>query len=108
AGSSTGKRASEAGSIDSLRARVRGVVQEGLEGELRSLLTKGVNDLEHTDSATALAFIDYCLAAKRGSLAAFMAELKPDETPIATFERTFKQSVEEVERDFRAWVREEY
>jgi len=108
AGSSTGKRAFKAGSFDQLRLLARLGLQQAPEGELRSMLAKKVNDLDQLDSAVALALFDFLLATKRQELANFYAEVKLDEPALTTFERVMKKSVEDVEQELRAWVRQEY
>ncbi len=108
AGSSTGKRAFKAGSFDQLRQLARLGLQQVPEGELRAMLAKKVNDLDQLDSAVGLALFDFLLATKRQELANFYAEVKLDEPALTTFERVMKKSVDEVEQELRAWVRQEY
>lgn len=105
-GSSTSKRSFRAGSFDLLRSHARHALRVAPDGELRSLLAKKTNDLDQLDSAIALAFFDYLLARERGGLAAFLGTLA--EAPIQTLEKVVKKSMEEIEREFRLWVREEY
>ncbi len=107
-GSSTSKRSFRAGSFDLLRAHARVAIRLAPEGELRSLLAKKTNDLDQLDSAAALSFFDYLLAKDRSGLAAFLDGLKEGEVPIQTLEKAMKKSIEEVERSWRFWVREEY
>ena len=107
-GSSTSKRSFRAGTFDLLRGHARIALRLAPEGELRGWLAKKTNDLDQLDSAAALAFFDYLLARERGGLAAFLEGLKENEPPIQTLEKAAKKSIEELEKGFRLWVREEY
>jgi hypothetical protein len=107
-GSSTSKRTFKAGTFDLLRAQVRVALQQAPEGEIRLLLSKKTNEFDQLDSAVALAFFDYLLDKERPALASFLENLKEDELPMATLEKALKKNVDEVERAFRMWVREEY
>ncbi len=108
AGSSTSKRTFQAGTFDTLRSHARPALEEAPEGTLRELLSKKTNDLDQLDSAVALAFVDYLLAEKRAELASFFAGLSDKEPPLATLEAVMKKSVDDLERDLRAFVRAEY
>lgn len=105
---SSGRRSFEGGTFADFRGTVRETLGQGLEGDLRALLGRGQNELERADSAVAYAFVDWALEKKRGELVAFLAGLKSGEAPVATFERAFQASVEDVERALRAWARQEY
>jgi len=107
-GSSTSKRTFQAGTFDVLRAHARVALQQAPEGELRLLLSKKTNEFDQLDSAVALAFFDYLLDRERSGLAKFMEDLKDGELPMTTLEKALKKSVDETERAFREWVREEY
>jgi uncharacterized protein YifE (UPF0438 family) len=97
-----------AATFDEFRARVRPTLTGALDGDLRRLVTKHLNELEDPDSALAFAFVEFAFACHRAELKQFLEALKPDEEPLTTFERVFQRNVEAIEREFRAWAREEY
>jgi hypothetical protein len=95
-------------SWDELHANVRDALARSLEGDLRRLVSKSLNDLEDADSELALAFVEYLLARRPKELSSFVAALSPDEPALATLERVTGSKVEGLEREMRAWAREEY
>jgi tetratricopeptide (TPR) repeat protein len=94
--------------FDEFRAGVREVLARSLEGDLGRLVTKGLNELEEGDSEEAFAFVEYALARKPEALRAFLRAISPEEPVLATFERAFGSSASALEREMRAWAREEY
>lgn len=104
---STGGADRKATSFDDLRLSVRPVLRESLEGDLRRLVSKSLNELDDTDSALAFAFVEFAFETRRVQLRELLAGLREDETPLAAFERLFG-APEAVERELRTWARAEY
>jgi hypothetical protein len=94
--------------FDTLRVTIRAAIAQSPEGFLRGLVNKSLNELEDQDSQLALAFVEFLLAKKPKEVARYLGAVSPSEPAPATLERVLGASPEEVERELRAWAREEY
>ncbi len=94
--------------FDTLRVTIRAAIAQSPEGFLRGLVNKSLNELEDQDSQLALAFVEFLLARKPHEVARYLAAVSPSEPAPATLERVLGATPEEVERELRAWAREEY
>lgn len=98
----------EGASFDELRSRVRPALRLAPEGFLRVLLAKKAQELTLEDSAIALALADLLFAKQRDRVLPLISSFKGDELPAATVERVLGKKLEDLERELRAFAREEY
>ncbi|HZU98710.1 MAG TPA: hypothetical protein VFF73_18535 [Planctomycetota bacterium] len=95
-------------SFEQMRSFERTVLGLSLEGDFRKLVSKSLNDMEDVDSELALATVEFLLEKKTSETAKFLGALSPDEAPSVTLERILGTSLDQAERELRAWAREEY
>ena len=94
--------------FEGFRAGVRGLLALSLDGDLGRLAAKNLNELEEADPAWSLAFVEHALARRPDALRALLKRLSPDETTTQSVEKAFGAPLAALERDLRAWAREEY
>lgn len=94
--------------FEGFRATVRGALELSVEGDLERLAARSLNDLEEQDPAWDLAFVEFALARKPAALRSLLEHLSPDEPVARSVEKAFEEPIGTLEREVRAWAREEY